>query len=154
MIDVICLFSVTFSKGRGIWKCERKSNYQIRVALILWRAYLDQTESFCNYHPPLCIGHQTFMLITTLLLSYPFVRPQSSPRPSSLYHLQDNIFVHISSLMAKIFNHYQGLCPGRVVAVCTLTLWLLSLDTAGLVLPQAARSVPLLAESIFSFVGI
>ena len=148
------LFSVTFSKGRGIWKCERKSNYQIRVALILWRAYLDQTESFCNYHPPLCIGHQTFMLITTLLLSYPFMRPQSSPRPASLYHLQDTYLFINSSLLAKISKYYQGLCPRRVVAVCTLTFWLLSLDTASLVLPQAARSVPLLAESIFSFVGI
>lgn len=147
------LFSVTFSKGRGIWKCERKSNYQIRVALILWRAYLDQTESFCNYHPPLCIGHQTFMLITTLLLLPIYEAPVWSQARLPLSPVK-HIFVHIISLLAKISKYYQGLCPGRVVAVCTLTLWLLSLDTARLVLPQAARSVPLLAESIFSFVGI
>ena len=68
------LFSVTFSKGRGIWKCERKSNYQIRVALILWRAYLDQTESFCNY-PPLCIGHYTFIIMKTLFFSLQYFLP-------------------------------------------------------------------------------
>ena len=94
------LFSVTFSKGRGIWKCERKSNYQIRVALILWRAYLDQTESFCNYHP-LCIGHQRFMFITTLLLLPICVAPVWSQVRLPLSPAR-HVFVHITSLLLNI----------------------------------------------------
>ena len=107
MIDVICLFSVTFSKGRGIWKCERKSNYQIRVALILWRAYLDQTESFCNYHP-LCIGHQTFMLITTLLLLPIYEAPVWSQARLPLSPVRHIFVVHISSLIGKNLQSLPG----------------------------------------------